>query len=177
MSRTSIIVRRMPALLLGLAACSKKDAGTDAAMATDTTSTPPAAVAVAPGTPGAPVTLAVVAKPGEATFVTDASGRAVYYIASPDGNAMVECVGECATVFDPVTGNAVVATGDTTVKVALIGQVTRRDGTTQVTYGGKPIYYHRGDQPGTTSAQGMKTAGGEAALIGPDGNKASRSGR
>jgi predicted lipoprotein with Yx(FWY)xxD motif len=179
MSRTSIVARRLPALLLGLAAaCSRRDAGTDTAMATDTMSTPPAAaeVAVAPGAPGAPVTLAVAAKPGEAVFVTDASGRAVYYIASPDGKAMVECVGECATAFDPVTGKAVVATGDTTVKVALIGEVTRADGTTQVTYGGKPLYYHRGDQPGATSAQGMKTAGGEAALVGPDGNKASRSG-
>lgn len=179
MSRTSLVARRLPALLLGLAmACSKSDTSTDTAMATDTMSAPPAAgeVAIVPGAPGAPVTLAVAAKPGEAVFVTDASGRAVYYLASPDGKAVVECVGECATAFDPVTGKAVVATGDTTVQVALIGEVTRPDGTTQVTYGGKPLYYHRGDQPGNTSAQGMKTGGGEATLVGPDGNRASRSG-
>lgn len=180
MKRTSIALRRVPALLLSLgAACTSKRGDTDTAMASVTTSTPPAAPGAA-GTTGAaaaPVTLAVAAKPGEAVFVTDASGRAVYYIATPDGKAVAECVGECATAFDPVTGNAVVATGDTTVKVALIGQVTRPDGTTQVTYGGKPLYYHRGDQPGATSAQGMKTTGGEAALVGPDGNKAARSGR
>lgn len=179
MKRKSIVLHRLPALLLGLsAACSKKQAGTDTAMASDTMSTPPAA-AVAAGTTGAaaPVTLTVAAKPGEAVFLTDASGRAVYYIATPDGKAVAECVGTCATAFDPVTGKAVVATGDTTVKVALIGQVTRPDGTTQVTYGGKPLYYHHGDQPGATSASGMKTTGGQAVLVGPDGNKAARSSR
>lgn len=179
MSRTFVVARRLSALLFGLAAaCAKKDAGTDTAIASDTVSTPPAAaaVAVAPGEPGAPVTLAVTAKPGEAVFLTDATGRAVYYIASPDGKAVVECAGECATAFDPVTGKAVVATGDSKVQVALIGEVTRPDGTKQVTYGGKPLYYHRGDQPGATSAQGMKTSGGEATLVGPDGKKASRAG-
>ena len=179
MSRTLVVARRLSALLFGLAAaCSGEDAETDTAIASDTMSTPPAVaeVAVAAGEPGAPVTLAVAAKPGEAVFVTDASGRAVYYIATPDGKAMVECVGACATAFDPVTGKAVVAAGDNRVNVALIGEVARPDGTRQVTYGGKPLYYHRGDTPGTASAQGMKTAGGEATLVGPDGNKVSRAG-
>ena len=176
MSRTLIVARRLPALLLGLAAaCSRQDAGTDTASIADTASATPAVAEVAVA-PGEPVTLAVTAKPGEAVFLTDASGRAVYYIASPDGKAVVECVGECATAFDPVTGKAVVATGDTRVRVALIGEVTRPDGTKQVTYGGKPLYYHRADQPGATSAQGMKTTGGEASLVGPDGNRTSRSG-
>ena len=179
MSRTIVVARRLSALLFGLAAaCSRRDAGTDTAIASDSASTTPAAaeVAVAPGDSGAPVTLAVTAKPGEAVFVTDASGRAVYYIATPDGKALVECVGTCATAFDPVTGKGVVATGDNKVNVALIGELTRPDGTKQVTYGGKPLYYHRGDTPGTASAQGMKTAGGEATLVGPDGKKATRAG-
>lgn len=180
MKRTSILLRQLPALLLGLgAACSKKQAAADTAMASDTTAKPPAAAVAADttGGAGAPITLTVAAKPGEAVFLTDASGRAVYYIATPDGKAVAQCVGECATAFDPVTGKAVIATGDTTVKVALIGQVTRPDGTTQVTYGGKPLYYHRGDQAGAASAQGIKTTGGQAVLVGPDGNMAGRSSR
>jgi predicted lipoprotein with Yx(FWY)xxD motif len=182
MSSTSIVARRLPALLLGLTvACGKKASDTETAAAGDTTSAaapaaaPAAAVAVAPG---GPVTLTVAARPGEAVFLTDANGRAVYYIGSPDGKAVVNCTGECATAFDPVTGKAVVATGDTAVKVALIGEITRPDGTKQVTYGGKPLYYHRGDQAaGGTTGQGMKTGGGVASLIGPDGNRASRPGR
>jgi predicted lipoprotein with Yx(FWY)xxD motif len=121
------------------------------------------------------VVLTVAAKPGEAVYLTDANGRAVYYIASPDGEAVVECTGECATAFDPVTGKAIVATGDTTVQVALIGEIPRANGTSQVTYGGKPLYYHRGEQArGPTTAQGMKTAGGEASLVAPNGKKVSR---
>src|SRR6187549_2524388 len=81
--------------------------------------------------------LTVAARPGEAVYLTDAAGRAVYYIASPDDAAAVECTGECTAAFDPVSGKAIVTTGDTTVKVALIGEVKRADGSTQVTYDGK----------------------------------------
>lgn len=182
MSSTSIVARRLPALLLGLTvACEGNDSDTETAAAGDTMSAvappAPAGAAEIAAAPGGPVTLTVAARPGEAVFLTDASGRAVYYIGTPDGKALVECTGECATAFDPVTGRAVVATGDTAVKVALIGEIARPDGTTQVTYGGKPLYYHRGDQAaGETTGQGMKTDGGEASLVGPDGNRASRPG-
>ncbi len=37
-----------------------------------------------------------------------------------------------------------------------IGTVTRDDGTTQVTYNGKPVYYFAGDQSaGQTNGQGI----------------------
>lgn len=176
MASTSIVARRLPALLLGLTvACAKKASDTETAAAGDTMSAAAAAAAEVAVAPGGPVTLTVAARPGEAVFLTDDKGRAVYYIGSPDGKALVECTGECATAFDPVTGKAIVAAGDTAVKIALIGEITRPDGTTQVTYAGKPLYYHRGDQGGGgTTAQGLKTAGGEASLVGPDGNRASR---
>jgi predicted lipoprotein with Yx(FWY)xxD motif len=178
-SRTAIVGRWLPALLLGVAAaCSKKHTGADSVAAADSAMAPGAAMAPAApaaggaaGAAGAPVTLTVAARPGEAVYLTDANGRAVYYIASPDGKAVVDCAGECATAFDPVTGKAIVATGDTTVRVALIGDVTRPDGTTQATYAGKPLYYRHGDMGTDTKAQGMKTAGGQATLVGPDGNK------
>lgn len=179
MSSTSIVARRLPALLLGLTvACGKKTSDKEIATAGDTMSAAPPAAAEVAVAPGGSIALTVAAKPGEAVFLTDANGRAVYYIGSPDGKAVVDCTGECATAFDPVTGKAVVATGDTAVKVALIGEITRPDGTKQVTYGGKPLYYHRGDQAaGGTTGQGMKTGGGVASLVGPDGNRASRPGR
>jgi len=169
MFRVSIRALGLPALLLALAACSRKaETGK-----LDTAGAPGEVAVAAP--PGSPVVLTVAAKPGEAVYLTDAAGRAVYFIASPDGATTVQCTGECATTFDPVTGKAVVATGDTTVKVALIGEVARPDGTTHVTYGGKPLYYHRGDQAsGETKGQGMKAGGGEASLVSPDGSKATR---
>ena len=51
--------------------------------------------------------LTVAARPGEAVYLTDAAGRAVYYIASPDDAAAVECTGECTAAFDPVSGKAI----------------------------------------------------------------------
>jgi len=152
------------ALCFGLGACAQKGKTTAA-----DTAVAPGEVAVA-AAPGGPVTLTVAARPGEAVYLTDAAGRAVYYIAGPNG-AAVECTGECATEFDPVTGKAVVATGDSTVKLALIGQVPGPNGATQVTYNGKPLYYHRGDQAGDTKGQGMKAGNGEASLVTPNGDK------
>lgn len=168
MFRFSTRALGVTAVSFGIAACAKNEKSN----ALDTAAAPgDVAVAVAPG---GPVTLTVAARPGEAVYLTDAAGRAVYYIAGPNG-ATVECTGECATEFDPVTGKAVVATGDTTVKVTLIGEVARPDGSVQVTYAGKPLYYHRGDQnAGETKGQGKKEGNGEASLVAPNGNKADR---
>jgi predicted lipoprotein with Yx(FWY)xxD motif len=167
MSRTPIVARPLAAFLLGLSLACAKHPSRTVTVATSTGD-------VAPTAPVTPVVLTVAARPGEAVYLTDAKGRAVYYVASPDGEAVVECAGECATAFDPVTGKAIVATGDTTVQVALIGEIPRPSGRRQVTYGGKPLYYRRGEQAGATTAHGMKTAGGEASLVGPNGKKASR---
>ncbi|HEV7990485.1 MAG TPA: hypothetical protein VGP25_01620 [Gemmatimonadaceae bacterium] len=164
-------IRRIgyPVLLLALGACSKS---TRSSAIHTTTSGGEVADAAAPG---APVVLTVAARPGEAVYLTDSTGRAVYYIASPDGTAAVECTGECTTAFDPVTGKAIVATGDSIVKVALIGQLNRPGGSTQVTYAGKPLYYHRGDRAsGAPTGNGKKAGGGQASLVSPDGNKAAR---
>lgn len=174
MSRTPNSLRLLSALVLvaSAAACSRRNASTDTTAVVATPAAPAAAVEVA-AAPGAPVALTVATKPGEAVYLTDANGRAVYYIVTPDGKAIAQCTGECATAFDPVTGKAVVASGNSDVQVALIGDVARPDGRNQVTYAGKPLYYSRADQqPGDTKGQGVRTNGGQASLVGPDGKRA-----
>jgi predicted lipoprotein with Yx(FWY)xxD motif len=182
MDRTTFRGRPLPILALAVAvaavaACGRKDNATrdtttsTGVVAVDSTA-PPAAVAVA--TPaGAPLALTVAAKPGEAVYLTDANGRAVYFLDTPDGKPIVSCEGDCAAAFDPVTGKAIVATGDTTVKVALIGDVARPNGSTQATYNGRPLYYYKNDQaPGETKGAGVKASGGSASLVAPDGKHA-----
>lgn len=121
-------------------------------------------------TPGGHVTLQVSGGPDG--YLTDDKGRAVYFIASPGGTA-ADCTGDCMTNFEPVTGMAMVATGDSTVKSAMIGSVARPDGSQQVTYAGKPLFYHRGDTAaGDTKGQGMKAGSGEASLVAASGGKA-----
>ncbi|HEU4565856.1 MAG TPA: hypothetical protein VFS05_14445 [Gemmatimonadaceae bacterium] len=157
------------ALLLGVAGCAKKRSTADSttstgAIAPDTTA---AAVAITPTPAG--VALTVATKPGTGVYLTDANRRAVYVLEGPDGSTTVSCTGECATAFDPVTGKAVVATGDSTLKAAMIGVITLPNGGQQVTYNGRPLYYSREDQaPSDTKGQGKKPFG-SAHLVSPEG--------
>lgn len=164
-------LRCLAALLLGLgaAACSKRandNAADEEGMGADS-----AAVGAGMEEP-APVTLTIVEKPGVGVFVSDPAGHAVYFLEGPDGTPIVSCIGECATAFDPVTGKAVVATGDTTVQVALISSIPLASGGNQVTYNGQPLYYYKGDQAANdTKGQGMTTGTTKSYLVSPSGSK------
>lgn len=176
MSGTSQV--RIWAAAVGLAvlaaACGKKDnaaadtAAIAAAVVAPDTNT---AVAVTAG-PGGPVSLTVASKPGVGLYVTDAAGRAVYVVDDGTG-ATVACTTDCSTVLAPVTGTGSRASSDTALSADLIGVTTLPDGTVQVTYAGKPLYYASQDQ-GTsngTTAQGKKVGKGTAHLVSPKGNR------
>ena len=54
-------------------------------------------------------------------------------------------------------------------KIALI---KRSDGTTQVTYGGHPLYTYAGDaKPGDTKGEGLNQFGAEWNVLAPDGSE------
>jgi predicted lipoprotein with Yx(FWY)xxD motif len=155
-------------------ACSKKsssagDTAVVAVVAPDTS----AAVAVT-AAPGGQLALTVATKPGVGVYLTDAQGRAVYVLDDGTG-ATVACTGTCATSFVPVAGNASKAAGDTALKADLIGVTTLPDGTIQVTYAGKPLYYSNQDQGASTvSAQGMKSGKTTSYLVSPKGTEIKR---
>ena len=112
------------------------------------------------------VELAVNNAPGVGAYVTDATGRAVYLIEKPD-SAAVDCVGACATEFDPVIGKATIAAGATGLEASLLGTRALPDGRQQVTYNGKPLYFSRADMAkGDTKGQGTKSYG-NARLLTP----------
>jgi predicted lipoprotein with Yx(FWY)xxD motif len=173
MSRNPNVARQLAALiLLALSlACSKKtssaaDTATVAVVAPDTS----AAVAVT-AAPGAPISLTVASKPGVGVYLTDASGRAVYVLDDGTG-ATVACTGPCSTALQPVAGTASKAAGDTALKADLIGVTTLPDGTVQVTYAGKPLYYASRDQgASSTTAQGTKQGKATTYLVSPKGNE------
>jgi predicted lipoprotein with Yx(FWY)xxD motif len=172
MSRNQNVARCMGAFtLIALSvACSKKtDTAADTAavvVAADTT----AAVAVT-AAPGGPVALQVATKPGVGVYLTDAAGRAVYVVDDGTG-AKIACTGTCLTEFKPVAGSATAAAGATDVKADLIGVTTLPDGTVQVTYAGKPLYYANADQTsGTVADQGKKVGKSTSYLVSPSGSK------
>lgn len=65
------------------------------------------------------------------------------------------CYEQCAAAWPPLlTTGAPTATG--TASATLLGTTPRTDGTTQVTYGGWPVYYFAKDKTvGDTTGQGV----------------------
>lgn len=102
------------------------------------------------------------------TYLTDASGRALY-MWDMDRSGSSKCYGDCAVDWPPlvVNGTALAGTG---VDADLIGQVKRRGGAMQVTYGGWPLYYFEPDQqPGQLTGQGDPGFGAVWWVVSPDG--------
>jgi len=97
----------------------------------------------------------------------DGSGRALYAF-TRDPRRRSVCAGACAKAWPPyvVTGRPKAATG---VKASLLGTTKRAGGGTQVTYGGRPLYYYVGDQVGQVRCQNVKEFGGLWLVVGPNG--------
>ena len=173
MSRNLSFTRCLGALtvLALVSACAKKnDSAADTAAVAVVAPDTSAAVAVT-AAPGGAVGLTVATKPGVGVYLTDAAGRAVYVLDDGTG-ATVACTGTCLTDFKPVAGNGTAAAGAKELKADLIGVTTLPDGTVQVTYAGKPLYYANNDQAaGAVSEQGMKMGKTTSYLVAPNGKK------
>jgi len=117
------------------------------------------------------VALAVATKPGVGVYVSDEAGRAVYVLDDGTGT-QVACTGTCMTEFQPVAGKAVAGAHAEPLKADLIGAATLPDGTAQVTYAGKPLYYSTADQGASTvNAQAKKSGKTSAYLVSPNGTE------
>lgn len=108
------------------------------------------------------------AKGADGTYLTGASGRALYlWLADSSGKS--NCSGACASAWPPLTTKATPAASGG-VKAADLGTITRSDGSKQVTYDGHPLYYFAGDSgPGTTTGQGSDNFGAKWWLVAPSG--------
>jgi predicted lipoprotein with Yx(FWY)xxD motif len=130
-------------------------------------SSSPAATGQASG--AATVSLAAISGiPGKALVGSD--GRTLYLFQA-DLHGTSACSGACAAAWPPdiVTGTPRAGSG---VSQALLGTITRPDGTMQVTYDGHPLYYFTADAAaGTARGQGVKAFGAEWYVIGASGSK------
>lgn len=155
-------------VILGVAACSKSDSGA----AVDTTMTPAAVVPVDSATlPPAAVQIAATQKAGVGTYLTDASGRSVYVFMMDKGDSS-SCYDACAAAWPPFLGTGEAMAADTSVRANLLGTLKRRDGATQVTYKGAPLYYYEDDKkPGDITGQDKFEFGAKWYLVSPAGGK------
>jgi predicted lipoprotein with Yx(FWY)xxD motif len=160
MRRTSARAALLAALVVVLAACGGDgdDGSTTAATAAPTTAAPTTTAAQEAG--GATV---AVANSSLGDILVDAEGRTLYAFTRDNGDRSA-CSGECASNWPALTGTATAGTG---VQAALLSTATQANGDSQVTYGGRPLYYFAGDaNPGDTNGQGV---GNVWFVLTPDG--------
>jgi predicted lipoprotein with Yx(FWY)xxD motif len=139
--RRAVVGAALAALALVLTACG---GGDDQAGTTPTTA---AAQQAAEGT-------VAVATTGLGDVLVDAKGRTLYVFTKDKGDQSV-CSGKCAAAWPAltVTGAATPGTG---AQASMLSTSKQANGSTQVTYGGKPLYYFAGDAaPGDTKGQGL----------------------
>jgi predicted lipoprotein with Yx(FWY)xxD motif len=133
------------ALTVVLAACG---GGNDnGGSGTAATAAPATAAAQAAG--GATVAVASSKLGG---ILVDAKGRTLYAF-TKDQRDKSACGGQCAANWPAFTGPATAGTG---AQAGLLSTAMQANGSSQVTYGGKLLYYFAGDkQAGDTNGQGV----------------------
>lgn len=190
MRKLPILPSLLAAALLAAAGCNAND---DADVATlpddnmaDTAADPYANDAVPPGATNVPSDtgmpgdttgddgsnpLTVATAEGiEGSFITDSAGTSLYYLENDtDGSA---CVDDCTTTWPPFLVDAAMPGASPGLDNAMVGVITRADGTTQVTYNGHPLYRYSGDTGvGSTAGQGVEDQWGHWYLITPEGEE------
>jgi predicted lipoprotein with Yx(FWY)xxD motif len=109
------------------------------------------------------------AKGSDGTYLTGASGRALYLWVA-DSGGMSSCSGACAKAWPPLLtkGTPIASHG---VSSSDLGTVTRADGAKQVTYKGHPLYSFVEDSgSGMTKGQGSNQFGAKWWLVAPSGS-------
>src|SRR2546421_5902142 len=102
--------------------------------------------------------------------LVDGSGRVVYLFEA-DKSKDSTCYNACAQAWPPVTTTGGPQSG-TGASGALLGTTTRTDGTTEVTYGGHPLYYFIADKKaGDMTGQGINQFGAKWYVLAPSGKK------
>jgi predicted lipoprotein with Yx(FWY)xxD motif len=95
---------------------------------------------------------------GAGTVLVDSQGQALYASDQEAMTGKVLCTGACNSFWQPVTASGkVTSSGSVPGK---LGEVKRPDGTTQVTFNGKPLYSFTQDQTGQVTGDGFQDAFG-----------------
>lgn len=155
------------ALLIGVGACGAEEEVEQAEVPIEELEAP---VGGAPSleSPGPAIETDSLA--GVGAYLTDESGRALYLLeGEPRGEST--CYESCAEEWPPYLAEmGAPSAANPAVQPALIATLQRRDGTTQVTYGGHALYYYHDDQgPGDTSGHDLTDQWGEWYLVSPAG--------
>jgi predicted lipoprotein with Yx(FWY)xxD motif len=141
------------ALIAGCGGSSHSTSGSASAPPAVSTS---ASKTAAPSTPTTATVTLAHSKFGD--ILVDGHGRTLYLFKA-DKSSSSTCYGGCASVWPPLTVTGTPKAGPN-VKASLLGTTKRKDGTTEVTYAGHPLYYYAPDTaPGDFTGQGLNQFG------------------
>lgn len=100
-------------------------------------------------------------------MVYDDNEQAIY-VFERDTSGESACYGECAAAWPPVLTKGEPTAGEG-LDQSLLGTTERRDGSAQVTYDGRPLYYYVDEGPGEVLCHNVDMNGGFWWVIGADG--------
>jgi predicted lipoprotein with Yx(FWY)xxD motif len=141
-----------------LAGCGASGAGSSGA--SETTTAQSAAGSVVE--PGAPVALIQVGTPkGLGPVLLDSAHKTIYRFSEDRrGSGVTHCYGRCARVWYPKLSGGTPAAGPGGLDPSLLGTMKRKDGTTQATYDGWPLYTYIREGTEKTQGVGKQAFGG-----------------
>jgi predicted lipoprotein with Yx(FWY)xxD motif len=123
-----------------------------------------AAALLAPTASSAPSSAVQAHSSRFGTILFDRRGFVLYGF-TKDARNKSACYGACAKAWPPYLVKGA------TPKGRLLGTTRRADGTTQVTYAGRPLYYYIGDRsPGQILCQDITEFGGTWLVVRPSGS-------
>jgi predicted lipoprotein with Yx(FWY)xxD motif len=164
------IITALTALAFATAVITTVVVGGGASQNGEVASAAPAAPARAPVTASAAIRRDTVtvrrSRYGRVLF--DGRGRALYLFTRERGTTP-RCYGACAQAWPPflTSGRPSAARG---ARGSLVGTTRRRDGSRQVTYRGRPLYYYVGDRrAGQILCQNVVEFGGTWLVVSPSG--------
>jgi predicted lipoprotein with Yx(FWY)xxD motif len=148
---------------LAFTGCGGGDDGDDSGDAGGAAASAPTTTTKAPATETAPASAARgttirISDSDYGRILFDSDDQAIYLFDKEKGSQS-ECYGECAAAWPPVLtkGEPLAGSG---LDASLIGTTQRDDGTSQVTYGGHPLYYYAHEGPGQVLCQNVSEFGG-----------------
>jgi predicted lipoprotein with Yx(FWY)xxD motif len=144
---SALMLAALPLIAIGLAACGSSSNSSSTNSSTTNGST------AASKAGGATVTTMSIS--GVGTALVDSKGNALY-TNNKDSGSTVACTGSCAGIWVPLAApsSGQPTSGDAAVQ-AKLAVVMTPDGTSQVTFGGKPLYTFVQDSPGQATGNGV----------------------
>jgi predicted lipoprotein with Yx(FWY)xxD motif len=169
-----VIAGSLMAAAVTLAACDSSSVGPYAAATSPTPTSAPTAAPVyaTPSAVASPQVTGITIKLGNSKLgeiLVGPSGRTVYLFLADSGTSSNCNSASCVQNWPPVLTKGAPQAGPG-VSASLLGTTTRKDGTTEVTYAGHPLYYFIADQQaGQVSGQGIDAFGAPWYVVSPSG--------